>query len=188
MLKADDIELFSFYWPHPSIPAINGFAFTINKSQGETLKYAGVWLKGEVFTHGQLYVACSRVSSPHNLHFAIFYLLCPPSTTCQQKCQFQRNLENFTNDHLVFSVINKNSPYPSHGKNKMEEIIMVPTCFHILAMEVQWLALSCSLPFRSLAFDMKFRHQYQMHRKRRPLSYYNFLFDTQVKSEKETSP
>ena len=44
---------------------------TINKSQGQTLKCAGVWLRGDIFTHGQLYVACSRVSDPENLHFAI---------------------------------------------------------------------------------------------------------------------
>ena len=44
---------------------------TINKAQGQTLRYAGVWLRGEVFTHGQLYVACSRVSDEENLCFAI---------------------------------------------------------------------------------------------------------------------
>ena len=44
---------------------------TINKSQGQTLKFAGVWLRGEVFTHGQLYVACSRVSAPQHLRFAL---------------------------------------------------------------------------------------------------------------------
>ena len=43
---------------------------TINKAQGQTLKCVGVWLRGDVFTHGQLYVACSRVSDPENLHFA----------------------------------------------------------------------------------------------------------------------
>ena len=44
---------------------------TINKSQGQTLRHAGIWLRGDVFSHGQLYVACSRVSSPENLHFAL---------------------------------------------------------------------------------------------------------------------
>ena len=46
------------------------FAMTINKAQGQTLKCAGVWLRVDVFAHGQLYVACSRVSDPDNLHFA----------------------------------------------------------------------------------------------------------------------
>ena len=38
---------------------------------GQTLKYAGLWLRSQVFTHGQLYVACSRVGSPDRLKFAI---------------------------------------------------------------------------------------------------------------------
>ena len=47
------------------------FATTINKSQGQSLKNVGVWLRGQPFGHGQLYVACSRVSSPDQLKFAI---------------------------------------------------------------------------------------------------------------------
>jgi hypothetical protein len=45
---------------------------TINKAQGQTLDYVSVWLGDEhVFTHGQLYVALSRVSSLNNLKIAI---------------------------------------------------------------------------------------------------------------------
>ena len=62
------------------------FAMTINKSQGifkhflsftfycvagQTLKNVGIWLRSPVFTHGQLYVACSRVGRPTSLKFAI---------------------------------------------------------------------------------------------------------------------
>ncbi|CAH0407955.1 unnamed protein product [Chilo suppressalis] len=38
------------------------FAITINKSQGQTLRAAGVYLRTSCFSHGQLYVACSRLS------------------------------------------------------------------------------------------------------------------------------
>ena len=38
---------------------------------GQTLKYAGLWLRTQVFTHGQLYVACSRVGNPDHLKFAL---------------------------------------------------------------------------------------------------------------------
>lgn len=44
------------------------FCFTINKSQGQSLKTVGVDLSSSCFSHGQLYVACSRVGSPSNLH------------------------------------------------------------------------------------------------------------------------
>ncbi|KAL8624599.1 hypothetical protein ACOMHN_045134 [Nucella lapillus] len=44
------------------------FAMSINKSQGQSLKVVGVNLKQPCFSHGQLYVACSRVGSSQNLH------------------------------------------------------------------------------------------------------------------------
>ena len=62
---------FPFEWQRRQFPVRSAFAITINKSQGQTLKFAGVWLRGQVFTHGQLYVACSRVGSPDNLKFAV---------------------------------------------------------------------------------------------------------------------
>ena len=64
---------YPFEWQRRQFPVRAAFAITINKSQGQTLKYAGVWLRTQVFTHGQLYVACSRVSSPDNLRFALMY-------------------------------------------------------------------------------------------------------------------
>lgn len=43
------------------------FAMSINKAQGQTLQVCGVNLEEPCFSHGQLYVACSRVGSPKNL-------------------------------------------------------------------------------------------------------------------------
>ncbi|XP_055584901.1 uncharacterized protein LOC129737764 [Uranotaenia lowii] len=48
-------------------PVRLAFAMTINKSQGQSLEVCGVDLERPCFSHGQLYVACSRVGSPNNL-------------------------------------------------------------------------------------------------------------------------
>ena len=47
------------------------YAMTINKSQGQTLATVGIYLKTPVFTHGQLYVAISRVTSKKGLKILI---------------------------------------------------------------------------------------------------------------------
>ena len=49
-------------------PVRLSFAMSINKSQGQTLKVVGLHLQEGCFSHGQLYVGCSRVGSSINLY------------------------------------------------------------------------------------------------------------------------
>lgn len=61
-----------FDFQRTQFPIRPAFCITINKSQGQTLDFVSIWLGDDnVFTHGQLYVALSRVSSMKNIKVAI---------------------------------------------------------------------------------------------------------------------
>ncbi|XP_054269201.1 ATP-dependent DNA helicase PIF1-like [Macrosteles quadrilineatus] len=57
-----------FNFKRLQFPLKVAFSMTINKAQGQTLQVAGLYLETQCFSHGQLYVACSRVSSGKNLY------------------------------------------------------------------------------------------------------------------------
>ena len=57
-----------FEFKRLQFPVRLSFAMSINKSQGQTLAVAGLHLVEPCFSHGQLYVGCSRVGSSKNLY------------------------------------------------------------------------------------------------------------------------
>jgi ATP-dependent DNA helicase PIF1 len=62
-------------WPFKltrrQFPIIVSYAMTINKSQGQSLDYVGLYLPKDVFSHGQLYVALSRVKSKKGIKILV---------------------------------------------------------------------------------------------------------------------
>uniref|UniRef100_A0AAG5DRF0 DNA helicase Pif1-like 2B domain-containing protein n=1 Tax=Anopheles atroparvus TaxID=41427 RepID=A0AAG5DRF0_ANOAO len=68
-----------FHFKRIQFPVKLAFAMTINKSQGQSLEVCGINLEMPCFSHGQLYVACSRVGKPTSL-----YIYAPEKKT--KKC------------------------------------------------------------------------------------------------------
>ncbi|XP_028804724.1 uncharacterized protein LOC114759678 [Neltuma alba] len=62
-------------------PIIPSFAMTINKNQGQSMTNVGLFLPRPVFSHGQLYVALSRVKSIDGLKILILDHDCKPTNT-----------------------------------------------------------------------------------------------------------
>jgi len=64
------------------------FAMTINKAQGQTLDFVGIYLRELVFSHGQFYVALSRAKSSNCVKILIY-----PSTV------------DSNDDHSTYNVV-----------------------------------------------------------------------------------
>lgn len=61
-------ENYPFKFKRIQFPVKLCFAMSINKAQGQTLKVTGLHLIEPCFSHGQLYVALSRVGSPNHIY------------------------------------------------------------------------------------------------------------------------
>lgn len=63
LTPSGDTSDFAFVLSRLQFPVRLAFAISINKAQGQSVKYVGVDVRVPVFTHGQLYVALSRATS-----------------------------------------------------------------------------------------------------------------------------
>jgi Helicase len=114
-----------FDFRRTQFPLRLAFAMTINKAQGQTLKYVGLCLTESVFTHGQLYVAVSRVTDGANLRMII------PDTEDARK-------EGKIND-VVYSELQKHLINVSHQPNF--HVIVSPQCRSPLVYNITKLIL-----------------------------------------------
>ena len=65
-------QLGTVKWVREQFPIRPGFVLTINKAQGQTMEKVGIVLnKSRAFSHGQLYVAASRVKRRAALKFLL---------------------------------------------------------------------------------------------------------------------
>lgn len=84
------------------------YAMTINKSQGQSLKKVGLYLTNSVFTHGQLYVALSRATSPDSIKILLQQEDTLPFN-CTRNVVFKDllarvNMQEVITPHLCFQI------------------------------------------------------------------------------------
>ena len=94
---------FPFVLRRCQFPVRLAFAMSINKSQGQSLKFVGLDLRVPVFTHGQLYVALSRATSGDRIRA----LLPQDSEGETQNCFFSGTLRLIT----LFQINSQNGSY-----------------------------------------------------------------------------
>ena len=88
----------SLQFKRRQFPIRPAFAMTINKCQGQTFKQVGIYLDQPIFTHGQLYVAFSRVPN-----FSALHVLIKPIDKIQGFCTIRRG--EIT--HYTYNVVYK---------------------------------------------------------------------------------
>ncbi|GJT46022.1 ATP-dependent DNA helicase PIF1-like protein [Tanacetum coccineum] len=70
------------------------YAMTINKSQRQSLNYVGLYLPNPVFSHGQLYVALSRVTNPAGLKILMTEEADPEFKNCTRNIVYKETFNN----------------------------------------------------------------------------------------------
>ena len=90
-------------------PVRVAFSMTVNKAQGQTLNHVSVYLPQPVFSHGQLYVALSRITS-----YQCIKVLIDHDQNCQTKMSsIAKSFNRFLNIYafsLEIMITNNDTP------------------------------------------------------------------------------
>ena len=127
-----------FEFQRIQFPVRLGFAITSNRSQGKTYECIGIYLTRDFFTHGQLYVALSRVGSAN--HVKIFKPKSSPSFGFMKNVVYQEVLSlniqslpsptQFSDSSLKESKplfpLFRLDPFRSHSFADQKNILTIP--------------------------------------------------------------
>ena len=106
-----------FRFERRQFPVQPAFAVTANKSQGQTYERAGLYLENSFFSHGQLYVAMSRVGKRENLKFYI-----PKETIKEKPKQF------FTSNVVYHEVLRETDEYEQNYRAESDDDAFNDSC------------------------------------------------------------
>ena len=70
-LQPSEADKYPIAFQRKQFPVRLCFAMTINKAQGQTLDFVGLYLPNPVFSHGQLYVALSRATNAESIKILV---------------------------------------------------------------------------------------------------------------------
>eukprot|EP00106_Octopus_bimaculoides_P011078 XP_014778520.1 PREDICTED: uncharacterized protein LOC106875070 [Octopus bimaculoides] len=100
----------SFQYKRLQFPLKLSFEMSIKKAQSQSLNVVGLNIEEQVFSHGQLYVGCSRVGNPNHL-----FIYAAPSRK-DQKCWLSRSSANL----IRFTKSSENKPTLEGDHNRQQ--------------------------------------------------------------------